>query len=67
MGMATTNLNFLRYERVGEGRFTLLNANPTIERFKQAADHMKQYVSQVVRLLARIYREKNLKLKLEGL
>lgn len=58
---------FLRYQRDGEGKFTLLSGRTTIERLRQAADDIEQYVSHVVRLFERIYREKKLEPKAEGL
>jgi hypothetical protein len=58
---------FLRYQRDGEGKFTLLSGKTTIKRLRQAADDIGQYVSQVVRLFERIYREKKLEPKPEGL
>jgi len=57
---------FLRYQRDGEGKFTLLSAKTTIERLRQAADDIGQYVSHVIRLFERIYREKKLEPKPEG-
>jgi hypothetical protein len=57
---------FLRYQREGEGRFTLLSAKTTVERLRQAADDIGQYVSHVVRLFEKIYREKKLEPKPEG-
>lgn len=58
---------FLRYQRDGEGRFTQLRAEITVERLRQAADDIGQYVSHVVRLFERIYREKKLEPKPEGI
>jgi hypothetical protein len=58
---------FLRYQRDGEGKFTLLSGTTTIERLRQAADDIGQYVSHVIRLFERIYREKKLEPKPEGL
>ncbi len=58
---------FLRYQRVGEGKFTLLNGKTTIERLREAADDIGQYVSHVIRLFERIYREKKLEPKPEVL
>jgi hypothetical protein len=51
---------FLRYQRDGEGKFALLRGNTTIERLRQAAEDIGQYVSHVIRLFERIYRERNL-------
>jgi hypothetical protein len=57
---------FLRYQRDGEGKLTLLSAKTTVERLRQAADDIGQYVSDVVRLFERVHREKKLELKPEG-
>ena len=58
---------FLRYERDGQGKFTLLSGKTTIERLRQAADDIGQYVSHVIRLFERIYRENKLEPKPDGL
>jgi hypothetical protein len=58
---------FLRYQRDGEGKFTRLAAKTTIERLRQAADDIGQYVSQVIRLFEKIYREQKLEPKPEGI
>jgi hypothetical protein len=58
---------FLRYQRDGGGKFTLQSGTTTIERLRQAADDIGQYVSHVIRLFERIYREKKLEPKPEGL
>ena len=54
---------FLRYQREGEGKFTMLSARSTIERLRQAADDITDYVSQAIRLFERIYREQKLEPK----
>lgn len=51
---------FLRYQRDGEGKFTLLQATTTVERLRQAVEDIGQYVSHVLRLFERIYREQKL-------
>jgi hypothetical protein len=51
---------FLRYEREGEGKFTLLSAKTSIERLREAANDITAYVSNAVRLFERIYREQKL-------
>jgi hypothetical protein len=58
---------FLRYQREGEGKFTLLRGTITVERLREAADDIEQYVTHVLRLFERIYREKKLEPKPEGL
>jgi hypothetical protein len=51
---------FLRYQREGDGKFTLLSAKTTVERLRQAADDITEYVSHAVTLFEQIYREKKL-------
>jgi len=51
---------FLRYQRDGEGKFKLLSAKTTIERLRQAAGDIGEYVSHVIKLFERIYREQKL-------
>lgn len=51
---------FLRYERVGSGTFNLLGADITIERLREAATDITDYVSNTVGLFERIYREQKL-------
>ena len=51
---------FLRYQRDGEGSFTLISAKTDIPRLKDAADHITDYVSKAVNLFERIYREQKL-------
>jgi hypothetical protein len=58
---------FLRYQRDGEGKFTLLSGKTTIERLREAADDIGRYVSHVIRLFEGIYREKKLEPKPEGI
>jgi hypothetical protein len=58
---------FLRYQRNDEGKFTLLSGKTTIERLRQAAEDIGQYVSHVVKLFERIYCEKKLEPRPEGL
>jgi hypothetical protein len=54
---------FLRYVREGEGKFNMMSGKTTIERMQQAADDIGEYVSLVIRLFERIYREKKLEPK----
>ena len=54
---------FLRYQREGEGKFTMLSAKTTIERLRQAANDIGDYVSHAIRLFERIYREQKLEPK----
>ena len=51
---------FLRYQREGDGKFTLMNAETTVERLRQAAGDITEYVSNAVNLFERIYREQKL-------
>jgi hypothetical protein len=51
---------FLRYQREGDGKFTLLSAKRTVERLRQAFGDITEYVSHTVKLFERIYREKKL-------
>ena len=65
-GKGNHQFEFLRYNRNGEGKFTLISATTSIERLRQAKDHIQQYVSHVIRLFERIYREKELEPSLAG-
>jgi hypothetical protein len=51
---------FLRYQREGKGKFTLMSAKTTAPRLREAADDITKYVSSSVKLFERIYREKKL-------
>ena len=51
---------FLRYQRESSGQFNLLSADTTIERLREAANDITDYVSNTVRLFERIYREQKL-------
>ena len=51
---------FRRYQRESSGQFNLLTAHTTIERLKEAANDITEYVSNTVRLFERIYREQKL-------
>jgi hypothetical protein len=54
---------FLRYVRGGEGKFNLMRGIATIEHLRAAANDTGKYVSDVIRLFERIYREKKLESK----
>jgi hypothetical protein len=58
---------FLRYQRDGDGKFSRLSGKTTLEQLRQAADDIGQYVSHVIRLFERIYRERKLEPKPEGI
>jgi hypothetical protein len=51
---------FLRYQREGDGKFTLTSAQTTVAHLRQAAGDITEYVSNAVRLFERIYREQKL-------
>lgn len=50
----------LRYTREGEGKYELKIGSIDIPRLKQAADDINSYVTDVMNLFERIYREKKL-------
>jgi hypothetical protein len=57
---------FLRYEREGEGRFTLLSATTTIANLRDAADDINRYVMDAVKLFQQIYREQQLEPRVDA-
>jgi hypothetical protein len=57
---------FLRYEREGEGRFTLLSATTTIANLRDAADDINRYVMDAVKLFQQIYREQKLEPRVDA-
>lgn len=54
---------FLRYVREGDGKYNMMSAKTTIERLREAASDVGEYVSSFIRLFERIYREKKLEPK----
>jgi hypothetical protein len=54
---------FLRYDREGEGKFTMKIARTNIERLRQAVEDIGDYVSHTVRLFEQIYREQKTRTK----
>ena len=50
---------FRRYQRESAGQFNLLTAHTTIERLREAANDVTEYVSNTVKLFERVYREQN--------
>jgi hypothetical protein len=50
----------LRYTREGEGKYELLQSTTDITRLRQAVEDIGSYVSEVMTLFERIYREKKL-------
>jgi hypothetical protein len=61
---ANHQFEFRRYVREGEGKFNLMPVEITVERLRRAANDIVKYVSDVIRLFERIYREKKLEAKL---
>jgi hypothetical protein len=51
---------FLRYERDGEGQFSLLSGKTEIPRLRDAAEHITVYVRNAVKLFEKIYKEQKL-------
>jgi len=51
---------WLRYVRQGKDKFTMMSATTEIGRLRQAVVDISDYVSGVIRLFERIYREKKL-------
>lgn len=51
---------FLRYQREGDGKFTLMSAKTMVSRLREAAHDITEYVGSAVKLFERIYREKKL-------
>lgn len=60
---ARHRIEFLRYVREGEGKFKMMSAATNIERLRQAVGDIGQYVSEVMKLFERIYRDKKLEPK----
>jgi hypothetical protein len=50
----------LRYTREGEGKYELLQSTTDITRLRQAVEDIGSYVSDVMNLFERIYRERKL-------
>jgi hypothetical protein len=53
-------VEFLRYERVGDGQFQLMRGGTDIARLRQAAEDITQYCEKVLRLFRKIYAERDL-------
>src|SRR6266700_1410408 len=53
-------IEFLRYERLGDGQFQLMRGGTDVGRLRQAAEDITQYCENVLGLFRRIYAEKNL-------
>src|ERR1700686_480845 len=61
LGKSGTNIiEFLRYERTGEGQFQLMRGGTNIDRLRQAADDITEYTERTLRLFRKIYAEKGL-------
>ena len=56
-----------RYQREGEGNFSLVEIQTTIPRLRVAADHLTAYVQHAVTLFGRIYLEKKLEHPADGI
>ena len=53
-------IEFLRFERLGDGQFRLMRGGTDLERLRQLADDINDYTERVIVLFRRIYSEKNL-------
>ncbi|WP_155253283.1 hypothetical protein [Bradyrhizobium japonicum] len=53
-------IEFLRYQRTGEGQFGLMRGGTDPARLRQAADDITNYCERVLALFRRIYEEKDL-------
>jgi hypothetical protein len=53
-------IQFLRYERTGEGQFKLMRGGTDLVRLREAAEDITKYVERVFALFRKIYREKGL-------
>ena len=53
-------IEFLRYERLGDGQFQLMRGGTDIARLRQAANDITEYCEKVLRLFRKIYSEKDL-------
>lgn len=53
-------IEFLRYERTGDGQFNLMRGATDVVRLRQAAEDITQYCETVLRLFRKIYAEKSL-------
>lgn len=53
-------IEFLRYERLGDGQFQLMRGGTDVAKLRQAAEDITQYSERTLRLFRRIYSDKNL-------
>ncbi len=53
-------IEFLRYERLGDGQFQLMRGGTDVVRLRQAADDITKYCENVLRLFRKIYADKDL-------
>jgi hypothetical protein len=61
LGKNGTNIiEFLRYERTGEGQFNLMRGGTNVERLRQAAEDITEYTERTLRLFRKIHAEKGL-------
>lgn len=56
----TNTIEFLRYERTGEGQFKLMRGCTDVARLRQAAEDITQYTERTLNLFRKIYAEKGL-------
>jgi hypothetical protein len=56
----TNNIEFLRYERTGEGQLQLMRGGTNVERVRQAAEDITEYTERTRRLFRKIYAEQEL-------
>ena len=54
------SIQFLRYERLGEGQFKLFRGGTDLARLRAAAEHITDHTERVFSLFRKIYREKGL-------
>jgi hypothetical protein len=61
LGKNGTNIiEFLRYERTGEGQFKLMRGGTDVARLRQAAEDITEYTERTLALFRKIYAEKGL-------
>jgi hypothetical protein len=53
-------IEFLRYERTGDGRFRFMRGGTDIQRLREAAGKITDYTEMVIKLFRRIYADKEL-------
>jgi hypothetical protein len=53
-------IEFLRYERTGDGKFQLMRGATDVQRLREGADNITDYTERALALFRRIYDEKKL-------